>query len=141
MRIGKELDAAVLAVLGWVYEPERLGELVSLKAAWWSPDRREVIYVDDELRCELSTSDPEAVRLCLPWLRERNLYVHLDDAWNPRTKSRVCVSSACVRDESCDLGTEWKTMAYEEGATFAECICRLVLAISEREAARKEPTT
>lgn len=116
-----ELDAAVLAVLGFERSHNICGNLVMVC-------RGELFRVGYD---SLSTSDAEALRLCGPWLDERCEW-HLSFHREEECGQRKHVAAAYDKD---------LYFFKVRCATRAEAIARLVLAVAEREAERKEPTT
>ena len=112
---GKELDAAVLRILGWIRNYDEF-----TRDEYWT----KTIFT---FRGSLSDDDAEAMRLCGPWLDERCW------TWG------VCRRHGVINGWAWSHGT-WRG-ADGNYATRAMAICNLVIAVAEREAERKEPTT
>jgi hypothetical protein len=130
--IGVELDAAVLRILGWQHHPRIGGEGAHWRERFDSPDGSESLFMDDLI----FSTDPnghEALRLCGGWLDERCVQ------WSVGKTRLGMAAHAFVRhDNGARISAERDLKYY---ATRAEAICRLVLAIAERETTNTKGTT
>ena len=108
--VGGELDAAVLRAIGKDVSVDADGNVDALDGQWWSID---------VFKLSTAPNGHEALRLCGPWLDER--------CWSWGVCRRQGLINAWAWSHGTGRGADGNY------ATRAEAICRLVLAVSERE--------
>ncbi len=121
--VGVELDAAVLKAIGKEVRTDADGNVDVLDGQWWSLDT---------FKISADHNGHEALRLCGPWLRERELFSQMIEGWNPRKEHRErCWIVEILRQDKRD--GHWEEIASVTGDTLAHALCLAVLAIAERE--------
>lgn len=114
---GKELDAAVLRAMGFEFV-----DIPDFAPPHW---RKTSERGCESSREPISTSDAEALRLCGPWLDEHT--------WRWTMESDATGVGMSFKERIGDFG-----IALQRRTTFAEAICRLVLAVAAREAEQRK---